>query len=161
MGVLSEKFAELATQLKPVEIEVAEAEMAFAEIQPRFNEAMRHVIDARNRRLILLREIRALTEDGGVTGETPWKLAGLDPAVYDLLIRCVDDLELTVRAANCLKAENIYYIGDLVQRTETELLKTPNLGRKSLNELKEVLASKGLILGMKLVDWPPVGLDKP
>jgi DNA-directed RNA polymerase subunit alpha len=55
----------------------------------------------------------------------------------------VDDLELTVRSANCLKAENIYYIGDLIQRTETELLKTPNLGRKSLNEIKEVLASRG------------------
>ena len=59
----------------------------------------------------------------------------------------MDDLELTVRSANCLKAENIYYIGDLIQRTETELLKTPNLGRKSLNEIKEVLASRGLTLG--------------
>ena len=74
--------------------------------------------------------------------------------------RCLDDLELTVRSANCLKAENIYYIGDLIQRTETELLKTPNLGRKSLNEIKEVLASRGLTLGMKLENWPPVGLEK-
>jgi DNA-directed RNA polymerase subunit alpha len=71
----------------------------------------------------------------------------------------VDDLELTVRSANCLKAENIYYIGDLIQRTETELLKTPNLGRKSLNEIKEVLASRGLTLGMKLENWPPAGLE--
>ena len=70
-----------------------------------------------------------------------------------------DDLELTVRSANCLKAENIYYIGDLIQRTETELLKTPNLGRKSLNEIKEVLASRGLTLGMKLENWPPAGLE--
>jgi DNA-directed RNA polymerase subunit alpha len=62
----------------------------------------------------------------------------------------VDDLELTVRSANCLKAENIYYIGDLIQRTETELLKTPNLGRKSLNEIKEILAQMGLSLGMKI-----------
>ena len=69
----------------------------------------------------------------------------------------MDDLELTVRSANCLKAENIYYIGDLIQRTETELLKTPNLGRKSLNEIKEVLASRGLTLGMKLENWPPAG----
>ena len=76
------------------------------------------------------------------------------------LLRPVDDLELTVRSANCLKAENIYYIGDLIQRTETELLKTPNLGRKSLNEIKEVLASRGLTLGMKLDNWPPVGLEK-
>lgn len=77
-----------------------------------------------------------------------------------LLLRPVDDLELTVRSANCLKAENIYYIGDLIQRTENELLKTPNLGRKSLNEIKEVLAARDLSLGMKLENWPPAGLDK-
>lgn len=82
--------------------------------------------------------------------------ASFDP----ILLRPVDELELTVRSANCLKAENIYYIGDLIQRTENELLKTPNLGRKSLNEIKEVLASRGLTLGMKLENWPPVGLDK-
>lgn len=84
------------------------------------------------------------------------KLSQVDP----LLLRPVDDLELTVRSANCLKAENIYYIGDLIQRTENELLKTPNLGRKSLNEIKEVLASRGLTLGMRLENWPPAGLDK-
>ena len=77
-----------------------------------------------------------------------------------ILLRPVDELELTVRSANCLKAENIYYIGDLIQRTENELLKTPNLGRKSLNEIKEVLASRGLTLGMKLENWPPAGLEK-
>ncbi len=77
-----------------------------------------------------------------------------------ILLRPVDELELTVRSANCLKAENIFYIGDLIQRTENELLKTPNLGRKSLNEIKEVLASRGLTLGMKLENWPPLGLDK-
>jgi len=77
-----------------------------------------------------------------------------------ILLRPVDELELTVRSANCLKAENIYYIGDLIQRTENELLKTPNLGRKSLNEIKEVLASRGLTLGMRLEAWPPAGLDK-
>jgi DNA-directed RNA polymerase subunit alpha len=82
--------------------------------------------------------------------------AAFDP----ILLRPVDELELTVRSANCLKAENIYYIGDLIQRTENELLKTPNLGRKSLNEIKEVLASRGLTLGMKLESWPPAGLDK-
>ncbi len=75
-----------------------------------------------------------------------------------ILLRPVDDLELTVRSANCLKAENIYYIGDLVQRTEVELLKTPNLGKKSLTEIKDVLASKGLSLGMRLENWPPVSL---
>jgi DNA-directed RNA polymerase subunit alpha len=83
------------------------------------------------------------------------------PQVDPILLRPVDDLELTVRSANCLKAENIYYIGDLIQRTETELLKTPNLGRKSLNEIKEVLASRGLSLGMKLENWPPPNLDRP
>jgi DNA-directed RNA polymerase subunit alpha len=77
-----------------------------------------------------------------------------------ILLRPVDELELTVRSANCLKAENIYYIGDLVQRSETELLKTPNLGRKSLNEIKEVLASRGLTLGTRLEGWPPKSLDR-
>ena len=75
-----------------------------------------------------------------------------------VLLRPVDDLELTVRSANCLKAENIYYIGDLVQRSETELLKTPNLGKKSLTEIKDVLASKNLELGMRLDNWPPSDL---
>jgi DNA-directed RNA polymerase subunit alpha len=82
------------------------------------------------------------------------------PQVDPILLQPVDDLELTVRSANCLKAENIYYIGDLIQRTENELLKTPNLGRKSLNEIKEVLASKGLTLGMKLENWPTAGVMK-
>ncbi len=81
---------------------------------------------------------------------------GVDPT----LMRPIDDLELTVRSANCLKAENIYYIGDLIQRTEVELLKTPNLGKKSLTEIKEVLAQRGLSLGMKLENWPPAGLTQ-
>jgi hypothetical protein len=81
--------------------------------------------------------------------------AGVDP----ILLRPIDDLELTVRSANCLKAESIYYIGDLIQRTEVELLKTPNLGKKSLTEIKEVLAARGLSLGMKLENWPPPGLQ--
>ena len=75
-----------------------------------------------------------------------------------ILLRPVDDLELTVRSANCLKAENIYYIGDLIRRTEVELLKTPNLGKKSLTEIKDVLASRGLALGMRLENWPPASL---
>lgn len=83
--------------------------------------------------------------------------AEIDP----VLLRPVDDLELTVRSANCLKAENIYYIGDLIQRTEVELLKTPNLGKKSLTEIKDVLASHGLSLGMRLENWPPPGLSRP
>ena len=81
---------------------------------------------------------------------------GVDP----VLLRPIDDLELTVRSANCLKAESIYYIGDLIQKTEVELLKTPNLGKKSLTEIKEVLAQRGLSLGMKLENWPPAGVSQ-
>jgi DNA-directed RNA polymerase subunit alpha len=93
--------------------------------------------------------------------------AGTEPPPKDptstidpILLRPVDDLELTVRSANCLKAENIFLIGDLIQRTEVELLKTPNLGKKSLTEIKDVLATRGLSLGMRLEVWPPEGLDE-
>ena len=82
----------------------------------------------------------------------------MEVEIDPILLRPVDDLELTVRSANCLKAEQIYYIGDLVQKTEVELLKTPNLGKKSLTEIKDVLAMRGLALGMRLENWPPVGL---
>jgi DNA-directed RNA polymerase subunit alpha len=91
---------------------------------------------------------------GTVTTEMPQEKVDIDP----ILLRPVDELELTVRSANCLKAENIYYIGDLIQRNESELLKTPNLGKKSLTEIKDVLASRGLSLGMRLENWPPPGL---
>ncbi len=91
-------------------------------------------------------------------GETQAASAEAADEVDPILLRPVDDLELTVRSANCLKAENIYYIGDLVQRTEVELLKTPNLGKKSLTEIKDVLASRGLSLGMRLEAWPPASL---
>lgn len=84
----------------------------------------------------------------------------VEPEFDPILLRPVDDLELTVRSANCLKAENIYYIGDLVQRSENELLKTPNLGKKSLTEIKDVLASRSLSLGMKLENWPPANLHE-
>lgn len=100
----------------------------------------------------------AALEGVGESYEAPQRGA---PQIDPVLLRPVDDLELTVRSANCLKAENIYYIGDLIQRTENELLKTPNLGRKSLNEIKEVLAARGLTLGMKLENWPPLGLERP
>jgi DNA-directed RNA polymerase subunit alpha len=99
----------------------------------------------------------AALESSEVMGDlAPSRSSTVDP----MLMRPVDDLELTVRSANCLKAENIYYIGDLIQRTENELLKTPNLGRKSLNEIKDVLAARGLSLGMKLESWPPASLEK-
>jgi DNA-directed RNA polymerase subunit alpha len=83
------------------------------------------------------------------------KIQAIGSEVNPVLLRPVDDLELTVRAANCLKAENIFYIGDLVQRSENDLLKTPNLGKKSLTEIKSVLSSRGLSLGMAIENWPP------
>jgi len=83
-----------------------------------------------------------------------------EPAIDPILLRPVDDLELTVRSANCLKAENIFLIGDLIQRTEVELLKTPNLGKKSLTEIKDVLARRGLSLGMRLERWPPENIEE-
>jgi len=106
---------------------------------------------------ILIGQLSVFADLEGAPTEVEVKQA---PQVDPILLRPVDDLELTVRSANCLKAENIYYIGDLIQRSENELLKAPNLGRKSLNEIKDVLASKGLTLGMKLENWPPVGLEK-
>jgi DNA-directed RNA polymerase subunit alpha len=81
------------------------------------------------------------------------------PQIDPILLRPVDDLELTVRSANCLKAENIHYIGDLIQRNESDLLKAPNLGRKSLNEIKDILSVKGLSLGMSVENWPEAGSE--
>jgi DNA-directed RNA polymerase subunit alpha len=82
------------------------------------------------------------------------------PQIDPILLRPVDDLELTVRSANCLKAENIHYIGDLIQRNESDLLKAPNLGRKSLNEIKDILSVKGLSLGMSVENWPEAGSEE-
>ncbi len=93
-----------------------------------------------------------------LSGKQTEEAAGSEAEIDPILLRPVDDLELTVRSANCLKAESIYYVGDLIQRTEVELLKTPNLGKKSLTEIKEVLAMRGLSLGMRLENWPPPGL---
>jgi len=97
--------------------------------------------------------LQASTLDDQVLTETE------KPQFDPILLRPVDDLELTVRSANCLKAENIFLIGDLIQRTEVELLKTPNLGKKSLTEIKDVLANRGLSLGMRLENWPPEELS--
>ena len=104
---------------------------------------------------ILQQQMAVFVDLQGETAEEPEeKEEEIDP----ILLRPVDDLELTVRSANCLKAESIYYIGDLIQRTEVELLKTPNLGKKSLTEIKDVLASRGLSLGMRLENWPPASI---
>lgn len=108
---------------------------------------------------ILQEQLSAFVELENIeTGGVPEKPEGatIDP----ILLRPVDDLELTVRSANCLKAESIFMIGDLIQRTEVELLKTPNLGKKSLTEIKDVLATRGLSLGVRLENWPPEGLDE-
>lgn len=113
---------------------------------------------------VLIEQLASFADLQGVSplsDVSSMKLVSPQSSIDPILLRPVDELELTVRSANCLKAENIYYIGDLIQRTETELLKTPNLGRKSLNEIKDVLAARGLTLGMKLENWPPAGLDKP
>jgi DNA-directed RNA polymerase subunit alpha len=98
--------------------------------------------------------------EGSAPSELGEELSSVQPPIDPILLRPVDDLELTVRSANCLKAENIYLIGDLIQRTEVELLKTPNLGKKSLTEIKDVLATRGLSLGMRLENWPPENIDE-
>ncbi|MBK8307430.1 MAG: DNA-directed RNA polymerase subunit alpha [Gammaproteobacteria bacterium] len=113
-------------------------------------EAIRRAATILHEQLAVFVELKDREPVGVIKGEGP----EVDP----ILLRPVDDLELTVRSANCLKAENIYYIGDLVQRTEVELLKTPNLGKKSLTEIKDVLASRGLSLGLRLESWPPASL---
>ena len=104
---------------------------------------------------LLQDQLSVFVDLSGKEDESP---ATQEAEIAPILLRPVDDLELTVRSANCLKAESIYYVGDLTQRTEVELLKTPNLGKKSLTEIKDVLASRGLSLGMRLENWPPPGL---
>jgi len=112
-------------------------------------QAVRQAAGLLRDQLAVFVDLNGKPDEAGTPGE-----AELDP----ILLRPVDDLELTVRSANCLKAESIYYVGDLIQRTEVGLLKTPNLGKKSLTEIKDVLASRGLSLGMRLENWPPPGL---
>jgi DNA-directed RNA polymerase subunit alpha len=114
-------------------------------------EAIRHAATIMQDQLSAFVDLEARSEE-----QPKEEVGDIDP----ILLRPVDDLELTVRSANCLKAESIYFIGDLIQRTEVELLKTPNLGKKSLTEIKDVLATKGLSLGMRLENWPPPGLKE-
>ncbi|HEV2213299.1 MAG TPA: DNA-directed RNA polymerase subunit alpha [Gammaproteobacteria bacterium] len=114
-------------------------------------EAIRRAATILSEQLAAFVDLKGRDQGRGVGGE-----AHFDP----ILLKPVDELELTVRSANCLKQENIQYIGDLVQKTEVELLKTPNLGKKSLTEIKDVLAQHNLSLGMKLESWPPAGLKK-
>ena len=105
---------------------------------------------------ILQRQLIAFAELGFETEEEEEEEI---PPVDPIMLRPVDELELTVRSANCLKVEKIYNIGDLVTRKESDLLKTPNLGRKSLNEIKDVLAARGLSLGLELDNWPPSNIE--
>ena len=105
---------------------------------------------------ILQRQLMAFAELGFETEEEE---EDETPPVDPIMLRPVDELELTVRSANCLKVEKIHYIGDLVSRRESDLLKTPNLGRKSLNEIKDVLAARGLALGLELDNWPPSNIE--
>jgi DNA-directed RNA polymerase subunit alpha len=112
-------------------------------------EAIRRAGNILSDQLAVFVDLKGQAEAAGAGAEAP-----VDP----ILLRPVDELELTVRSANCLKAESINYIGDLVQRTEVELLRTPNLGKKSLTEIKQVLESHGLMLGMRLDNWPPASL---
>jgi len=114
-------------------------------------EAIRRAATILQQQLSVFVELQGKEEELPDAGQSD-----IDP----ILLRPVDDLELTVRSANCLKAESIYFIGDLIQRTEVELLKTPNLGKKSLTEIKDVLATHGLSLGMRLENWPPPGLKE-
>ena len=108
---------------------------------------------------------RGGVRNAGMVG-TPGGAAAPEGAAADTnqlnryLLKKVDELELSVRSANCLKNDNIIYIGDLVQKTEAEMLRTPNFGRKSLNEIKEVLASMGLRLGMDIPGWPPENIEE-
>jgi DNA-directed RNA polymerase subunit alpha len=95
-----------------------------------------------------------------LAGAEPLQVTARELDLDPILLCSIDDLELTVRSANCLKAENIYFVGDLIQRTEVELMRTPNLGKKSLTEIKGVLATRGLSLGMRLTNWPPPGLHR-
>ena len=105
---------------------------------------------------ILQRQLMAFAELGFETEEPE---EDETPPVDPIMLRPVDELELTVRSATCLKVEKIHYIGDLVTRKESDLLRTPNLGRKSLNEIKEVLAARGLSLGLELENWPPSNVE--
>jgi DNA-directed RNA polymerase subunit alpha len=118
-------------------------------------DAVRHSATILQDQLSAFVNLDQTTTAGGAEEEE-----GRGPAIDPILLRPVDDLELTVRSANCLKAENIFLIGDLIQRTEVELLKTPNLGKKSLTEIKDVLATRGLSLGMRLENWPPENLEE-
>ena len=91
--------------------------------------------------------------------ETHREEEAVEPEFNPNLLKKVDELELSVRSANCLKNDNIIYIGDLVQHSESEMLRTPNFGRKSLNEIKEVLSHMGLHLGMEIASWPPENIE--
>ena len=161
METLSERLSELAAKLGSIETEIATSEQKYAEIKPRYFESLLSLQKAWSRRAEVMKEIGAVLQTQDVTTMAPWIALGVSAALYELLLQPVDNLELTVRSSNCLKIENVYYIGELVQKTEADIMAIPNLGQKSVREIKEVLTSKGLVLGMNFGGlWPPPELEE-
>lgn len=162
MSSLSTELSKLAEELNEIESKInaantrlagatsksAAAQVMLDAAQVEFESAEKQAAEVNSRRATILKQVAVLV--GAESAALP-KDASVP--LLELLSRCIDDLEITRRTANCLKFEKIYYLGDLVSRTETELLDIPNMGRKSVGELKEVLASRGLTLGMKIDDW--------
>lgn len=162
MTSLSSELSKIAEELNKVEsqtnaanarlggakVNLDTARVKFTAAQTEFESAEKQLADVNGRKVALLQQVANLA-----TAESNALPQGPSIPTLELLSRPIDDLEFTVRAGNCLKTDNIYFIGDVVQRTEDELLSIPNMGRKSLGEIKEILASRGLTLGMKLDNW--------
>ncbi len=152
MENLDTKLKEVAGQLAQTIGEITTAEAELAKAQSEFDAAKGKLNGLKSRHAGLLLKFDKLAKPEDKAPDVD-----IDP----VLLKSVDDLELTARATNSLKTDRIYYIGDLVQHTETDLRKILNFGRKSLNETKEALAKMGLSLGMRLENWPPHGLERP
>ena len=161
METLSQRLAVISEKLAPLEKEMGAAEKELAAIQPKYFAAMKRVTDAQKQYESLLKEVGTVAETRVPSVVMPWVLMGIEHELYELLCRPVDDLHLTVRSLNCLKAENIFLIGALVIWEESDLLAKPNLGKKSMAEIKDVLQTRGLSLGMDLKGyWPPENIEE-
>ena len=161
MSAISPELSKLADELNGIESQAAVAQAhldsahaklkdtqaMLATVQAEFESARKRADEANGRKAALLEQVRSLASTA-----MPRRAPMTSPQL-ELLSRPIDDLEITRRSANYLKAENLCFIGDVARRTESELLKVPNLGRKGLNEIKEVLASRGLTLSMKVDNW--------